>query len=243
METYLNLCVSEDILNVDEHESLPVDSDYPLLKRFAGYQDDISQPEFINSGTQGCVFRFKYNGHDLCLKVFRNWEYPRSLHDAMPFNVSRKTQRLLTPFARECRAFARLCDLQQNGTWAVRCHGWMYLSDNQIAPLKKISMKLRRDPEWVNARWAIVKDFLPGPPTSADLPAIFSNFDIAKKARILPGDAFAKNYRGPFIVDLGSSATFPFPRHFASQYSFDRFYKCCPEGVFEEDWLGSLIDE
>lgn len=129
-------------------------------------------------------------------------------------DVDETTQKLFSPFVRECRAFGRLCDMHQNGSWAVKCHGWMYLNDTQLASLKAvynntnidignitINSNNNRSLLSVCTRWALVKDFIPNETCPADIPTICHNPKIIpKQAWILPDDIEPRNYRGPFFL-------------------------------------------
>ncbi|RAK81692.1 uncharacterized protein BO72DRAFT_176652 [Aspergillus fijiensis CBS 313.89] len=228
MNEYLNICVSEDTLDVQALQNEGAYKKYPLLKQFVGHEAEISQPQYISDGEEGVVFSFRHENMDLCLKLFKTWEFPKALFPVQPTSA-----KLLGPFSRECRAFARLCDLGLNGTWAVRCHGWIYLTDDQLACLSTACKRLRLVPGSNVSRWAIVKDFVPSPPRKTDLPEIRAKFEIAKQALILPGDVEARNYRASFFVDLGSTSTYPLPKPWWSKFEFERFFRLCPPKVGE----------
>lgn len=149
-----------------------------------------------------------------------------------PYTVQERTLAFICPFACESRAFARLCDLQENGHWAVQCHGWVYLTESQLQQLQRVSGRERHDPNWNNARWAIVKDFIAEDPLSRQdegFQQIVSNFAIPRRGRLMPQDVKKANYRGSLIVDLGSTFTFPFYRSYASLYGFNAVYKSLDE--------------
>ncbi|KAE8155490.1 kinetochore Sim4 complex subunit FTA2-domain-containing protein [Aspergillus tamarii] len=216
--------LSEEILDVDLTSDSSITNinevieQDPVFKRFVGYKDGIIEPEFIGNGQQGFVFRFKHNQRDLCLKLF--YEY-KAVYD------DKEIASYISPFGCESRTFARLCDLHQNGQWAVRCHGWMYLTDSQLQQLRKVSGPVRGDSRWYRARWAIVKDFIADEPPSREdenFQRVISNFCIPKCGDILPRDIKKGNYRGELIVDLGSTVTFPFYRRYASGKEFDEFF-------------------
>ncbi|KAE8152173.1 kinetochore Sim4 complex subunit FTA2-domain-containing protein [Aspergillus avenaceus] len=208
----LNLFLSEETLDVDFTSDSSITNldevveQYPMLKRFVGHKDKITKPKLIGNGQQGFVFKFKHNERDLCLKLF--YEF-KGVYD------DEEVTSYISPFGCESRAFARLCDLHQNGQWAVRCHGWMYLTDSQLQQLWEVS---RPDPRWHGARWAIVKDFIAEEPPSREdenFQNVMAKFHIPKCGRILPRDVKKENYRGDLIVDLGSTVTFPFYRRYA----------------------------
>ncbi|KKZ60065.1 hypothetical protein EMCG_05188 [[Emmonsia] crescens] len=229
--------LSSDILNISEtclqHSEVAFtreDIREPKLKRFIGHQTDIVDAELVGGGDEGIVFKFDYGSQKLCFKLvstsflvlpqrtelielqFKPWSSP------LATTIGRQ-QELLSPYASECRAFARLCDAHRNGTWAVRCHGWMYLNENQLALLP---VKGDYTP------WAIVKDFIPNQPSYTDIKTIIRKFEIPKSLGILPAtDLHPRNYRGSFIVDLGGSRTRPIDRRFLSKYGWNHFYETC----------------
>lgn len=90
----------------------------------------------------------------------------------------------------------------KNGTWAVKCHGWVKLSDEQFASFSKSSQ--------ADSRWAIIKDYIPNETTAEDLPELQRKMLIARRARLHPRDLKPENYRGSFIVDLGEVRTYPY---------------------------------
>ncbi|KNG85319.1 hypothetical protein ANOM_006290 [Aspergillus nomiae NRRL 13137] len=219
----LELFLSEETLDVKlTSDSSIIDPEQvvhqePVLKRFVGYEDKIKQPEFIGKGQQGFVFKFKHNERDLCLKLFYEYTAPYSEEEVA----------FISPFGCEARAFARLCDLHENGRWAVQCHGWMYLTDSQLHQLREVSGPVRNDPNWYRAHWAIVKDFIADePPSRHDkkFQNILTNFYIPKRGHILPRDVKKDNYRGDRIVDLGCTITFPFSRRYARSKQFFDFF-------------------
>jgi len=80
------------------------------------------------------------------------------------------------------------------------------------------------------SRWAVVKECIPSPTLPCDIQTIFANFDIPKKARILPQDIRIENYRKSKIVDLSSTLTEPCPEW--RGFLFDFFYENTIFGVF-----------
>lgn len=147
------------------------------------------------------------------------------------------------PISQEARAFARLDTIGENGTWAVRCHGWLKLSDEQYHPVRKYKY----------SRWAIVKDYLPDPVAITDVPEIQRKMaNIARKARLHPKDAKPENYRGSFLVDLGQVRTYPYPKRLWSDTKRREYFKWFDEyvttwevsvkdGSVVEDWIGAYL--
>lgn len=124
----------------------------------------------------------------------------------------------------------------ENGTWAVKCHGWMKLSDEQFRPIRRSCAN--------STRWAIVKDYLPDPVKITDAPEIGRKMEIAQRAVIHPLDIEPRNYRGSFLVDLGSVRTYPYVRRLWSDRAFGRAFEMYERGirmweVDEED--GSVV--
>lgn len=109
-----------------------------------------------------------------------------------------------SPFPDECRAFARLQSRGEKGTWAVKCHGWIKLSDDQY---RRISGRYG----FPLSRWAIVKDDRPNPVQLSDVPEIVRKKDIAHQALMYDSNMLPRNFRGSFLVDLGSTKTYTYP--------------------------------
>lgn len=112
-----------------------------------------------------------------------------------------------------------------NGIWAVKCYGWMELSDKQFEAVTRDTGSLRVD----LSRWAIVKEYEPALTDASHLPKIYANFEIAKRAKTLPQDIRPGNYRGTKIVDLSSVLTYPCPEW--SDFWFEFFYEETIDGV------------
>ncbi|KAE8306974.1 kinetochore Sim4 complex subunit Fta2 [Aspergillus transmontanensis] len=174
----------------------------PMLRRFNYYDNQISYQELLGCGGEGVVYRVYIEGKQYALKIFQTWiykpDYCRSI------GVSKSRWPYITSFSHECRAFARLDSMGENGTWAVKCHGWIKLSDEQFQHIQR---------EWGTkrySRWAIVKDYIPDRVVLSDIPDIKRKMTIARKAKLFPGDAEPKNYRGSFLVDLGRTKTWPY---------------------------------
>lgn len=190
----------------------------PILKRFRGHSEEIPSPEYVGQGSQGMVFKFTYKERlvsQTCEKApllfvyitthkiqFKKWKFRGA-------PVDEATRRFVAPSVKESRAFGRLCDVGENGTFAVQCHGWMHLSDAQMACLTSAYTYATNLNECT--RWGIIKDFISEPPTLDDIPMIRSKLDIAKHTMLLPEDAVARNYQKTSMVGLGSAKTFPYP--------------------------------
>ncbi|KKZ62761.1 hypothetical protein EMCG_02871 [[Emmonsia] crescens] len=173
------------------------------LRQFVHHDKEIRNAKRISENSeQGVVFRIEIEGREYCLKVFKRWKFLSLL------KIRERTQMLHSPFAYECRAFARLIDVGQNGTWAVKCHGWMRLSEDQFDALKPV---VTRQQIATCDRWAIVKDYIHNPFHVDDIPEICKKLPIPKYALIAPMDFHPHNFRESFFVDLGSTRTYPCP--------------------------------
>ncbi|QKX53507.1 uncharacterized protein TRUGW13939_00586 [Talaromyces rugulosus] len=188
---------------------------HPKLKRFAHYAE-IEEPKYVASGQQGTVFRFKCRGKDLCLKLFKEW---RDAGSSRVFNE--QSQKLLNPF---------------NGTFAVRCHGWMTLTGADLARFLAVDKSTMIPPRY-NTKWAIVKDYIPNGPRESDLGTIIDNLQVARQAWLLPEDIKPANYKESFLVDLGNTKTFP--TRFASAFEFHQFYEYGCKCLKSKGWLSS----
>ncbi|KAK2758265.1 hypothetical protein FQN54_004110 [Arachnomyces sp. PD_36] len=180
----------------------------PRLRRFVHWDKPILYLELLGTGGEGQVFRVKIEGKIYVLKIFHEWHYV-----GMP--LPEKLQQFTSPFAHEARAFARLDCIGENGTWAVKCHGWMRLTYDHLLPIDR-----HCPPDIVS--WAIVKDYIPETVQLTDVPEIRRKMEIAYRASIFPIDILPRNYRGSFLVDLGSSMTWPYIRKlWGSDRAFD----------------------
>lgn len=144
---------------------------------------------------------------------------------------------MTSPFVHECRAFARLDSVGDNGTWAVKCHGWIKLNDQQF---KALGNKHR-----TFCRWAVVKDLIREELTMNDIPEIRRKMQIARKALLWPRDIKSENYRGSFVVDLGSTLTYPYIRRFWSNTRRREAFAYLDKDISEWEpslWDGKLIN-
>ncbi|KIW83107.1 hypothetical protein Z517_02351 [Fonsecaea pedrosoi CBS 271.37] len=191
--------------------NLTTEDDEPKLRRFIHDQETIQNLRRLGHGEHGVVVSADIEGANYALKIFQEWKQPGpvfySNHDAI----------CITPLACECRAFARLDSRRENGTWAVRCYGWMKLTDAQFKALGGVVDTHNL------SRWVVVKEALPQPTNRSHLETIYKNFEIPKRARIYPRDIRIENYRGSKIVDLSSTLTKPCPEW--RGFWFDHFYK------------------
>ncbi|OGM42743.1 hypothetical protein ABOM_008187 [Aspergillus bombycis] len=169
----------------DDPSSKPYER--PMLRRFIYHDKRISYKECLGHGGEGVVYRVRIEGKQYALKIFESCTYKPNYCRSL--GVPRRRWPYLTSFSHECRAFARLDSMGENGTWAVRCHGWIKLSDEQFQPI---------DHRWgaeKYSRWAIVKDYIPERVSMSDIPEIQRKMTIARRARLYPVDLQPRNYR------------------------------------------------
>lgn len=182
------------------------------LKQFNPEAKDVQIKKVVGRGQQGVVFSVQIEGQVYAVKVFQKpcREGPESLsrQDRLTY---------LWPFANECRAFARLHQSSLNGIVAVKCHGWMRLSDEQLQRAQYLS----KDDNL--CRWSIVKDLIVADTVVEDRPSILHNIDRLYEERILVQDPRPDNFKGKYLVDLGSTRTYP--HVFWNKYEEDAFYK------------------
>lgn len=105
------------------------------------------------------------------------------------------------------------------------------------------------------SRWAIVKDYLPKPVSIEDVPEIRRKMSIVRGALLHPGDTQPRNYRGPFLVDLGRVKTYPYPKQLWSTSRKREFYNSfwyeyvgdwqvsVRDGAVIEGWLNEEFKE
>ncbi|EER45402.1 conserved hypothetical protein [Histoplasma capsulatum H143] len=170
----------------------------PQLRRFIHHDKPIKRLGFLGAGAESCVYHIECEGKSYALKLARHWPY----YDTdFPNRIKAHERILMAPFVHEARAFARLDSVDENGTWAVKCHGWIKLNDSQF---KELGNKHQ-----IFCRWAIIKDMIPDEISMSDIPEVRRKMQIARKALLWPGDVKPENYRGSFIVDLGNTITYP----------------------------------
>ncbi|EGD93746.1 hypothetical protein TESG_01281 [Trichophyton tonsurans CBS 112818] len=200
---------------------------HPQLRRFVHHEKPIRYIQFLGGGTEGDVYLVKIEGKEYALKVFKQWRFDAPL--SIKRRLKERETHYVSPIANEARAFARLDSLGQNGTWAVKCHGWMKLSGKQRP--KCLSH---------HTPWAIVKDYIPNPVTLDDVPEIRRKMKIARKALLFPDDTEPRNYRGSFLVDLGRVTTYPYPRVLWSNEKRRKYFRSFDKEASE--WVECVRD-
>lgn len=95
----------------------------------------------------------------------------------------------------------------------------MKLSDAQQRPIAKRYGIIEQ------GRWAIIKDYLPNPVQLSDCQEIARKKDIFRRALICVGDVQPRNFRGSFLVDLGTCKTYPYIKRFWSDREFNRVWE------------------
>ncbi|PGH15457.1 hypothetical protein AJ79_02434 [Helicocarpus griseus UAMH5409] len=204
----------------------------PMLRRFIHHDKPIKYLEFLGSGAEGVVYRVEIERNVYAIKIL-----VQKLGLFGGDHLPERSRHYTCPIAHEARAFARLDSVRKNGTWAVKCHGWMKLSTRQQQRPKAVLSF---------SRWAIVKDYLPNPVTLEDIPEIRRKMAIPRKALMYPIDTQPRNYRGSFLVDLGSVRTYPYPVWYRNEVRafwswFDKYVQewevSIRDGSVVEGWL------
>ena len=207
----------------------------PKLHRFVDHDKPIHYLKVLEAGDEGIVYHVTIEGREYALKLVSYYsilafqEPPLIAYDCDSFYHGNGSSSILSSiqsskfthllFANECRAFARLQSIGENGTWAVKCHGWMKLSDAQQRPIAKRYGIIEQ------GRWAIIKDYLPNPVQLSDCQEIARKKDIFRRALICVGDVQPRNFRGSFLVDLGTCKTYPYIKRFWSDREFNRVWE------------------
>ncbi|KAK2810993.1 hypothetical protein FQN50_002586 [Emmonsiellopsis sp. PD_5] len=213
----------------------------PQLRRFIHHEKPIQFLKPLGCGAEGAVYHVKIDGNECAIKIFKNWKF--STISGRDLGLTERQKAYASPFAHESRAFARLDSLDENGTWAVRCHGWMQLSDKQFEPVRHL-----RD----YSRWAIVKDYLPEPVSLDHVPEIRRKMSIARKAKLYPEDIQPRNYCGSFLVDLGRVKTYPYPKRIWHMRRYKEYFPmidrvvsdwqiCTRDGDIVEGWVNEVF--
>ena len=166
---------------------------------------------------------------------FKEWEQQG------PLFYQREQAVYITPLACESRAFARLDSHGKNGVWAVKCYGWMKMTDTQFKVIKRLVRAYDRRfyhtmgyyEKTELSRWVIVKDYIPTETDQSHATEKSETLAIPKALRIYPGDARPENYRGSKLVDLSCASTFPCPGW--SELNFKHFFSEIPDHFADEE--------
>lgn len=206
-------------LSASPFSDVPDRSSHRLkLNQFHVDAKDVQIKRIIGRGEQGVVFSAEIEGQIYALKVFRE------LCPYGPESMSKRDQMTwLWPFANECRAFARLHQSGLNGVIAVKCHGWMKLTDDQLQRVRRLAKDVSLSP------WSIVKDLINENTGLEDIPFILQSIDRLHKERILIADTRPDNFKGKYWIDLGSAQTYPHP--FWNKFEEDAFYRSAKYAV------------
>ena len=128
------------------------------------------------------------------------------------------------PFFAECRAYGRIQEGQKEKRsrekLAVKCHGYIFLSKKDEKYLQEqgidlgshlLDNKLRRATGGQGRIRAIVKDLAPEnkPINNSNLTEALRKVKQLNELKIYNRDIRAENFKGPHIVDFGSSWTEP----------------------------------
>ncbi|KAH0841707.1 hypothetical protein AYO21_01061 [Fonsecaea monophora] len=223
-DNIIGIYLSEDAFLSPEKSESPGDK----LRRFVHSQERIQNLRPLGSGIHWVVCLATIKDTPYVLKVFYKWKQPG------PRFYSCEEAIYITPLAYESRAFARLDSSNQNGNWAIRCHGWMKLADTQFNMIKDVVATCGLSSHDLS-RWVIVKEYGLTPTNASHVPEILENFVIPMELKISPQDLRPENFRGSKMVDLSCALTYPCPGW--SEYEFKFFYTDTIRGVL--DWFKS----
>lgn len=200
------------------------------------------------SETDGYVFEVKIRSRPYALKVVSNaqlcgiWQTPRSdlyvqfkffhPHSTMYYwgvylGASTRLKKVIyytDPFFAECRAYGRIEDASKRlgvkDQLAVKCHGYIYLGDEDKEKLQKMGLdlgtdvldeKLKRALDGGGRVRAIVKDLALSHTSvnSRNVRAALERVRKLNELQIYNRDIRAENFVGGKLVDFGSSWTEP----------------------------------
>ena len=112
----------------------------------------------------------------------------------------------MNPFSCECRAFARLQDMNEDGTFAVKCYGWVKLSSSQVKEIRTL-FKIKDF-----LPWALIKELVSTAAHPSQLTKMIENMDIAEQCGLFIPDVQPSNYGSAKFLDLGAVKVLPYPR-------------------------------
>ncbi|KAG8160868.1 hypothetical protein KVR01_009132 [Diaporthe batatas] len=178
--------------------------------------------------TDGYVFEVKIRSRLYALKVFKFFHphstmYYWGVYLGTPIPL-KKVIYYTDPFFAECRAYGRIEEasekLGRKDQLAVKCHGYIYLGDEDKKKLQEkgldlgmnvLDEKLRQALEGGGRVRAIVKDLAPSRTSvnSRNVRAALETVRKLNELQIYNRDIRAENFVGGKLVDFGSSWTEP----------------------------------
>ncbi|TRX99079.1 hypothetical protein FHL15_000421 [Xylaria flabelliformis] len=201
--------------------------DGPKLSPFRGAIEDIEFKEYLGpsitryeskDNALNHVFRVHIEGKEYCLKVFEfiSLEQLWLSAPSVPDDYRRLTDNLvrysLDPFYAECRAFGRLEEEGENGSIAVQCYGYIFLSqaiEHQIQTEFNINWCRQPEHKGIPLR-AILKDYLRSDMCRGEqLCAMRSKLEKLNDMGIFNMNIREENYGRGLLIDFGMAITVP----------------------------------
>ncbi|KAF2973418.1 hypothetical protein GQX73_g161 [Xylaria multiplex] len=209
--------------------------DGPKLKAFPDRGSPITWIEPINprsdqslSGGQGYVFKVEINSKIYALKVFKFFKpstYRGSLGPIRGRNVTDRELEFHTdPFYAECRAYAQIKAQREiqglKRKYIAECYGFLALTKADERVLEEYGVDLwcdfpSNDPYRNRAEGspvrALVKEYIEEDfdIDEGTLKHMMSGIKWMNRKNILVNDIHPGNFKGPYLLDLGSSWTKP----------------------------------
>ncbi|KAI0437013.1 kinetochore Sim4 complex subunit FTA2-domain-containing protein [Xylaria telfairii] len=198
----------------------------PKLKAFDGDIETVQFKKLLGLGydqqspgqvPHGRVFWVSIEGKTYALKVFNFF----SIQEIRPDTFGKEhllndnvVRHQLDPFYAECRAFGRLVEKKKDDELAVRCHGYVFLSDNierQIESQFGIHDWNRKAEDEGSQLRAIVKDYIVWKSLRhrKTFETMRNKLEDLNKLGIYNMDIREDNYLGGRLFDFSIAITFP----------------------------------
>ncbi|KAI1109565.1 kinetochore Sim4 complex subunit FTA2-domain-containing protein [Nemania sp. NC0429] len=198
----------------------------PKLKAFEGDIESIQFEDILHSDDDdegreqiphGRVFRVRIEGETFALKIFNFF----SLEEIRPYAFDKQyllkdnvVRHHIDPFYAECRAFGLLVEKKRDDELAVRCHGYVFLSEaieRQIEDQFGIRDWNRKAEDKESELRAIVKDYIPWKSLRhrKKWEVMRKNLEQLNKLGIYNMDVREDNYLGGRLFDFSIAITYP----------------------------------
>ncbi|TGJ80567.1 hypothetical protein E0Z10_g8203 [Xylaria hypoxylon] len=215
--------------DIEEEMAVPLPRSItgPKLKAFEGDIESIQFKKLLSSDDDehsrddqiphSRVFRVSIEGKTFSLKIFNFFTIQQLRPDVfgkehlLKDNIVRHQ---LDPFYAECRAFGLLVEKERDDELAVRCHGYVFLSDaleRQIEHQFGIRDWNRKAEHESSQLRAIVKDYIVWKSLRhrKSFEAMRNNLKELNKLGIYNMDVREANYLGGRLFDFSIAITFP----------------------------------
>ncbi|EXJ82214.1 hypothetical protein A1O3_06027 [Capronia epimyces CBS 606.96] len=203
-------CLSAQLMEDEPFQSPEVD---PLLRHFRDFEQKFECLKYLGEGKQGIVLSAHINSVQYAIKVF----YPFTILPDSRLNPEEQ-HLYFNPFSCECRAFARLQDMNEDGTFAVKCYGWVKLSSSQVNDIRALCKEKDFIP------WALVKELVSTAAHPNQLTKMIENIDIAEQCNLFIPDVQPSNYGAGKFLDLGAAKVLPYHPVYWPGYCFTQSF-------------------